>query len=102
MKSVTVVCSYELKTINGHSAFELSKTSRFEVFTAVTMMTAVLWDVKAQFVLHRKHIMSPLQSPAGWCFVRFGLFTALIMKNAIFCDVTPRGSCKKQRFGGMY
>jgi hypothetical protein len=38
---------------------------RFEVFTAVTMMNAVFWDIKTQFVPHRKHITFPLQSPAG-------------------------------------
>jgi hypothetical protein len=25
----------------------------------------VFWDIKTQFVLHRRHITSPLQSPAG-------------------------------------
>jgi hypothetical protein len=24
----------------------------------------------------------------------------MIMKNTFFCDVMPRGSCKKRRFGG--
>jgi hypothetical protein len=37
---------------------------RFEVFTAVTMKNAVFCDIKTQFVLHRRHITSPLQSPA--------------------------------------
>jgi hypothetical protein len=32
--------------------------------------------------------------------VRFGVFTAVTMKNAVFWDVTPRGSCKNRRFGG--
>jgi hypothetical protein len=34
----------------------------FEVFTAVTMKNAVFWDIKTQFILHRRHITSPLQS----------------------------------------
>jgi hypothetical protein len=38
---------------------------RFEVFTAVTMKNVVFWDIKTQFVLHRGHITSPLESPAG-------------------------------------
>jgi hypothetical protein len=38
---------------------------RFEVFTAVTMKNVVFWDIKTQFVLHRRHITSPLQSPAS-------------------------------------
>jgi hypothetical protein len=38
---------------------------RFEVLTAVTMKNVVFWDIKTQFVLHRRHITSPLQIPAG-------------------------------------
>jgi hypothetical protein len=38
---------------------------RFEVFTAVTIKNVVLWDIKTHFVLHRRHITSPLHSPAG-------------------------------------
>jgi hypothetical protein len=38
---------------------------RFDVFTAVTMKNVVFWDIKTQFVLHRRHITSPLHSPAG-------------------------------------
>jgi hypothetical protein len=37
---------------------------RFEVFTTVTMKNAVFWDINTQFVPRRKHIMSPLKSPA--------------------------------------
>jgi hypothetical protein len=36
---------------------------RFEVFTAVTMKNVVFWDIRTQFVLHRRHITSPLHSP---------------------------------------
>jgi hypothetical protein len=32
--------------------------------------------------------------------VRFEVFTAVTMKNVVFWDVTPCGSCKKRRFGG--
>jgi hypothetical protein len=48
--------------------FDLKQKMEFvrsEVFTAVTMKNAVFWDIKNQFVLHRRHITSPLQSPAG-------------------------------------
>jgi hypothetical protein len=34
--------------------------------------------------------------------VGFGVFTAVAMKNAVFWDVTPCGSCKNQSFGGEY
>jgi hypothetical protein len=32
-------------------------------------------------------------------YVRFGVFTVDTMKNGIFWDVTPCGSCKNRRFG---
>jgi hypothetical protein len=32
----------------------------------------------------------------------FEVFTAVIMKNAVFCDVAPCRSCVNQRFGGTY
>jgi hypothetical protein len=34
--------------------------------------------------------------------VKFEVFTAVNMKNAVFCDITPCGSCKNRRFGGTY
>jgi hypothetical protein len=37
----------------------------FEGLTAVTMKNAVVWDIRTQIVPHRRHITSPLQSPAG-------------------------------------
>jgi hypothetical protein len=60
---------------------------RFDVFTAVTMKNVVFWDIKTQFVLHRRHIMSPLQNPAGYCYVTFEVFTAVTMKNGFFWDI---------------
>jgi hypothetical protein len=30
----------------------------FEAFTVVTVKNAVFWDIKTQFVLHRKHYFS--------------------------------------------
>jgi hypothetical protein len=38
---------------------------RFGVFTASTEKNVVFWDIKTQFVLHRRHITSPLQGPAS-------------------------------------
>jgi hypothetical protein len=32
--------------------------------------------------------------------VKFGVFTAVIMNNGVFWDVTPCGCCKNRRFGG--
>jgi hypothetical protein len=48
----------------------------------------VFWDIKTQFVPHRKHITSLVQSPAGLCYVRFEVLTAVTMKNAVFWNVT--------------
>jgi hypothetical protein len=31
---------------------------------------------------------------------RFEVFTVVTMKNGVFWDVTPCGSCKNRRFGG--
>jgi hypothetical protein len=33
-------------------------------------------------------------------FVRFEVYTAVTMKNGVFWDVMPRGSCNNRRFGG--
>jgi hypothetical protein len=51
------------------------------------MKNAVFWDIKTQFIPHRKHITSPLQSQTGKCFVRSEVFTAVTMKNAVFWDI---------------
>jgi hypothetical protein len=64
------------------------------------MKNAIYWDIKTQFVPHRKHIISPLRSQAGECYVRFVIFTAVTMKNTVFWDVTPYGSCKNTDDGG--
>jgi hypothetical protein len=37
-----------------------------------------------------------------YIFVRFEVFAALTMKNAVFWDVMPCGSCKNRRFRGTY
>jgi hypothetical protein len=33
--------------------------------------------------------------------VRFGVFAAVSVKNGVFWSVTPCGSCKNRRFGGI-
>jgi hypothetical protein len=35
-------------------------------------------------------------------FVGFEVFTAVIMKNAVFWDVVPCRSCMNRHFGGVY
>jgi hypothetical protein len=64
------------------------------------MNNAVFWDMKPQFLPHRRHITSPLQSPAGLSYVISDVFTAMTMKNGVFCDVTPCDSYKNRHFGG--
>jgi hypothetical protein len=51
------------------------------------MKNAVHWAIRAQFVPHRRHITSPLQIPAGQCYVRFEVLTAVTMKNAVYWDI---------------
>jgi hypothetical protein len=45
------------------------------------MKNAVFWDIKPQFVPHRRHSTSPQQNPGGQCYVRFEVFTAVAMKK---------------------
>jgi hypothetical protein len=49
----------------------------------------VFWDIKTQFIPHRRHITSPLQGPACKCYVRFDVFTTVTMKNAVFWNINP-------------
>jgi hypothetical protein len=51
------------------------------------MKNDIFWDIKTQFVPHRRHITSSLQSLAGSCYVRFEVFTAVTMKTAVFWDI---------------
>jgi hypothetical protein len=59
------------------------------------MKNVVFCDIKPQFLPYRKHITSPIQSPADYCYVRFEFFTAVTMNNAVFCYVTSYGFRKK-------
>jgi hypothetical protein len=43
----------------------------------VAMKNAVFWDIETQFVPHRRHITSPLQGPADYCYVRFEVFNEI-------------------------
>jgi hypothetical protein len=40
------------------------------------MKNAVFWDIITHFLIERKHITSPLQSPAGQYYVRFEVLMA--------------------------
>jgi hypothetical protein len=54
------------------------------------MKNVVFRDIKNQFVLHRRHITSPLQNPTGSCHVIFEAFTAATMKIDVFSDVKTK------------
>jgi hypothetical protein len=45
-------------------------------------------------------LQSIMMLPTISIFVRFEVFTVVTMKNGVFWDVTPCGSCKNRRFGG--
>jgi hypothetical protein len=57
------------------------------------------WNVTTiLFSLHQ--IAYTRRSPLANHTARFEVFTAVTMKNDVFWDVTPCGSCKNRRFGG--
>jgi hypothetical protein len=64
------------------------------------MKEAVYWDIKTQFLPHRKHISAT--EPSREYYVRFEVFTTVTVKNAVFWNVTPCSSFKNRRFGGSY
>jgi hypothetical protein len=47
--------------IHMHIWILLQIRVRFEVFTAATTKNAVFWDIKSEFLPHRKHFTSPLE-----------------------------------------
>jgi hypothetical protein len=89
---------------NNVSATEPSQVllSKFWGFHGGDYEECRLLAYKMQYVPHGRHITSPLQSPAGHCYVRFEVFTAVTMTNVGFWDITPCASCKNRRFGRMY
>jgi hypothetical protein len=54
-----------IKEKQVHTSQETHYVSATESSPAVIMKNVVFCDIKPQFVLHRRHITSPLQSPAG-------------------------------------
>jgi hypothetical protein len=55
----------EIWHLNKFSVNLVNYYVSFEVSSSVTMKNAVFWDIKVQFEPHRRHITSPLQSPAA-------------------------------------
>jgi hypothetical protein len=60
------------------------------------MNIVVFWDIKTQFVSHRRHYISATEPSQ----LKSEVFTAVTMKNTGLWGVTPFGSCKNPRFGG--
>jgi hypothetical protein len=54
------------------------------------MKNAVFWDIKTHFIPHRRHIASPLQSPANECYVRLDVLTGVTGKNAVVWDINTQ------------
>jgi hypothetical protein len=54
------------------------------------MKNDIFWDTKTEFAPHKKHVSTAEPSR----LMRFEVSKAVSMNNAIFCDVTPCGSCK--------
>jgi hypothetical protein len=48
------------------------------------LKNAVFWVIRPQSIPRRKHPTSTIQSTAGECYVRFEVFKAVTMKNAVF------------------
>jgi hypothetical protein len=65
------------------------------------MKNVVFWNIKTQFLPHRKHMTSPVQSPDSYCYVRFEVFTAATMKNVVFWNIkTQFVTHRKHDFSG--
>jgi hypothetical protein len=64
-----------------HSACAVMRSLVHESPTALQLLTCYIY----------KHLVN---------HVRFEVFTEMTMKNGIFCDVMPCGSCKNKCFGG--
>jgi hypothetical protein len=64
----------------------------------MTMKNVVFSDIKFLFVPDRRNIAPPLQSPAGYGYVRFEVFRAVNMKTT-FSDMRAVWLMKEQTFG---
>jgi hypothetical protein len=75
----------------GHMPVDSSSVicTRITINVHQSTVNAVFWDIKTQFVPHRRQITSLLQSPTGLGYVRFEVFTAVTIKNVVFWDIKP-------------
>jgi hypothetical protein len=70
--------------------------------------TACISEKKNLYIIHYAAMSCILMSVICWgswsryIYVRFEVFMAVTMKNAVFWNVAPCRSCVNRRFGGMY
>jgi hypothetical protein len=64
----------------------------------VTMKNVVFWDIETPVhTLQEKHYISDAES-SRLIYVRFDVFKAVTMKNAVSWDVMSCGSCRNRLF----
>jgi hypothetical protein len=67
-----------------------TSATRYKALEIICYNEVEMWYLRSSCYLHK----------AINRLLRFEIFTAVTMKNGVFWDVTPCGSCKKGRFGG--
>jgi hypothetical protein len=95
------------KALLTTAAYKTSLCRKFKFIYCGVYTTYILILMQITGLSNRKDksirtFLHPLQ-PAVWAkiyLVRFEVCTAVTMKNGVFWDVTPFGSCKNRRFGG--
>jgi hypothetical protein len=60
-----------------------------------TFIPSVEWKAMSDLKERMRHFCTPIKGKL--VPVRFEVFTAVIMKNGVFWDVTQSGSCKNRR-----
>jgi hypothetical protein len=81
--------------IKWHELTLLSTACKLGLFGEIVKVFLHISNFTVPFFIIRTH-----KSCIHLNRVRFEVFTAVTMKNGVFLDVTPCGSCKNRRFGG--
>jgi hypothetical protein len=89
-----VPCLCKLDTTDTESHKALLESGRKENCVYPPISKPVL----ARGLRVHSSVQPAVSKPMG--LVKFEVFTAVIMKNGVFLDVMPCGSCKNRRFGG--
>jgi hypothetical protein len=85
----------------GYTLFNHSEPAAYPRFMTFTWIPYILYFLYYCITVTISDMfITPLHSDDHLYFVRFEVFTAVTMKNGVFWDVTPCGSCKNRRFGG--